>query len=299
MYFDPVLLPDIEQSERSAYNHFQDENFFTYIDRLVSDEREEFYNSYDFNIKPATDNKPYFSQFIKLSGFRNIKNLYGEGMVAFLEIGYFIILFTFIQITLAAVILIILPLFFTSWKGGGKGFTFLYFSGIGLGFMFVEIILIQQFILYFGNPIYAASAVLSGMLIFTGAGSLISSRLRNTSRISSVALLLVILFILIYSLFLTPILRATINANFLMKVFFSFIFIAPAAFFMGLPFPLGLRFLSEKNNNLIPWAWGINGCFSVISTVLATIIAVEAGFFLVMVLAGLAYTLALFANLSR
>ncbi len=299
MYFDPLILPGIDTSERSVYNHLQDESFFNYIDRIISQERINFYHEYDFNIRPATDNKPYFFQFLKLKRLNSLKNMYGEGITPYLEIGYFITLFTFIQITLAAIILIILPLFFIGWKGKEKGFTLIYFSGIGLGFMFVEIILIQQFILYFGNPIYAASAVLSGMLICSGTGSLLSAKFKSTVRITQIVFLVVVLFIIIFSFLLTPVLRATINLPFLIKILLSIVIIAPLAFFMGMPFPLGLRYLSYKNKSLIPWAWGVNGCFSVISTVLATIIAVEAGFFLVMIFAGIAYILALGANLLQ
>ena len=66
---------------------------------------------------------------------------------------------------------------------------------------------------------------------------------------------------------------------------------------MGMPFPLGLRLLSEHNESQVPWAWGINGLFSVISVVLATIIAIELGFVWVMIFAATAYSLSLLINL--
>lgn len=299
MYFDPVLLPGIDSAERSAFNQLEDSSFFSSVDQVVSSERDSFYKNYDFNIHPATDNKPYFSQFLKLTRLNKLRDLFGQGAVPFLEIGYFITLLTFLQILLIAFILIILPLFFLKWKGKGKAYTLLHFSGIGVGFMFVEIIFIQQFILYFGNPVVAASAVLSGMLIASGIGSLVSSRLKERSRNIQLILSLVILFILFYAFVLTPLLRVSINLPFFMKILFSILLISPVAFFMGMPFPIGLKRLDRKNNTLIPWAWGINGCFSVISTVLATIIAVEAGFLWVMLLASVAYGFALVANVFR
>ncbi len=299
MYFDPVLLPGIVSSERSVFNHLEETSFFRSVDQIVSSERDSFYKNYDFNIKPATDNKPYFSQFLKLNRLSKLHDLFGQGALPFLEIGYFITLLTFIQISLIAFILIVFPLFFTKWEGKGKVYTLLHFSGIGVGFMFVEIIFIQQFILYFGNPVIAASAVLSGMLISSGVGSLFSSRLKSDNRNILIILSLVILFILFYAFTLTPVLRASINLPFSMKILFSLLLISPLAFFMGMPFPIGLKHLDYHNNTLIPWAWGINGCFSVISTVLATIIAVEAGFFWVMLLASLAYGLALVVNIFR
>lgn len=299
MYFDPVLLPGIVSSERSVFNHLEDTSFFSSVDQIASPQRNSFYKNYDFNISPATDSKPYFSQFLKLNRLNKLRNLFGQGALPFLEIGYFITLLTFIQISLIAFILIIFPLFFTKWKGKGKVYTLFHFSGIGIGFMFVEIIFIQQFILYFGNPVTAASAVLSGMLISSGIGSLVSSGFKKNSRNISVILSLIILFILFYAFILTPTLRASINLPFVLKILFSILLIFPVAFFMGMPFPIGLKYLDGHNNTLIPWAWGINGCFSVISTVLATIIAVEAGFFWVMLLASMAYGFALVANIFR
>lgn len=299
MYFDPVLLPGLDTSERTRYNLLQDDDFFLFTDRIMSDEREDFYREYDFNIRPATDNKPYFSQFLKLGRYSRMKEIFGHSSVPFLEIGYMVVLITLFQITAAALILILLPLFSLGWKGGGKVYTVLHFSGIGLGFMFIEIILIQQFILYFGNPTYAAAAVLSGMLICSGGGSLLSSKLNANKASIARVLLMIIFFIIIYVLFLVPLLRLTINLPLVARIFFSILFISPAAFFMGMPFPLGLRILSAENRTLIPWAWGINGCLSVISTALATIIAVQAGFIWVMLIAALAYGFTLLANIFR
>lgn len=299
MFFDPVLLPGLTPSERAVYNQLQDNDFFLFVDRTVSSQREVFYREYDFNIRPATDNIPYFSRFLKLSRYSKMREVFGQSSVPFLEIGYMIVLITFVQITAAALILILLPLLSIGWKGGGKAYTVLHFSGIGMGFMFIEIILIQQFILYFGNPIYAAAAVLSGMLICSGGGSLVSSAI-NATRTNVVKVLsVIIIFIVLYVLFLVPLLRQTMNLPLAVKILLSVVFISPAAFFMGMPFPLGLKILSLKNVTLIPWAWGINGCLSVISTALATIIAVHGGYLWVMLIAAMTYGLTMLANIYR
>ena len=90
---------------------------------------------------------------------------------------------------------------------------------------------------------------------------------------------------------------STIGLPLIPKIIFSLLIIFPVAFFMGMPFPLGLRFIADKNEALIPWAWGINGSLSVISTILATIISAEAGFGWVMIIAAAAYGLVLMVNL--
>jgi hypothetical protein len=296
-FFDPVFLPGKESFERTVYNQLQDDDFFRLADSIVFGNRELLYRQYDFNIRPATDNIPYFSQFLKLNRYSKMEEIFGHSAVPFLEIGYMVVLITFLQITSAALILILLPLFALGWKGGGKLYTVLHFSGIGLGFMFIEIILIQQFILYFGNPIYAAATVLSGMLICSGGGSLVSSRLGTDKNTLVRVTGIIVLLIIVYIVLLVPLLRLTINFHLIVKILLSIAFISPAAFFMGMPFPLGLRKLSLHNRSLIPWAWGINGCLSVISTALATIIAVEAGYLWVMLIAAFSYFLTLIANL--
>src|ERR1044072_8751850 len=65
MQFDPAILPGLQPAERAQYNQLEDTLFFHYIDRILSPDRNSFYDEYDFNIRPATDNQPYFSQFIK------------------------------------------------------------------------------------------------------------------------------------------------------------------------------------------------------------------------------------------
>jgi hypothetical protein len=227
-----------------------------------------------------------------------MREVFGQGSMPFLEVGYLIVLLTLLQISIAAIVLIIAPLLVIGFKGGGKTFTLIHFSSIGVGFMFIEIMFIQQFILYFGQPIYAAAAVLSGMLIFSGLGALLSHRLTAKKPWFLGLLAAVIVLIVMLAFFMTPLLRLTISAPLATKILVSMLIIGPLAFVMGMPFPAGLRLLARTNINLIPWAWGINGCFSVISTALATIIAVEAGFSHVMLIAAAMYLMALLINIK-
>ncbi|HEY0608991.1 MAG TPA: hypothetical protein VGD35_05030, partial [Chitinophaga sp.] len=164
MQFDPAILPDLKPAERAQYNQLEDTLLFHYIDRILSPDRNSFYDEYDFNIRPATDNQPYFSQFIKLSRLEKLAAFFGKRSLPFFELGYLLVVATFVQITVLSFILIILPLFRKGWKSASLPGILLYFSGIGLGYMFVEIVLIQRLILYFGNPVYAASAVITSLL---------------------------------------------------------------------------------------------------------------------------------------
>lgn len=296
MLFDPALLPGLEEGERQRFNAMQDSSFFSCLDEILSPHAEKFYAGYDFNIRPASDDRPYFSQFLRWKSLPRLAKLFGEQALPFFEIGYLIVALTLAQITLLAIVLIILPLFRIGWKGGGRLRVLFYFSGIGLGYMFVEIIFIQRFVLYFGNPVYSAAAVIASILICSGVGSYFSSRWklsRNNFLFISGAVIGLLLF---YALVLNSLLHFTIAQPPALKIFLTLAIIAPLSFFMGMPFPLGIRMLAERNEATLPWAWGINGCVSVLSAALATIISVEMGFLWVMVLAALAYCLPLAAS---
>src|SRR4030042_4575211 len=155
--------------------------------------------------------------------------------------------------------------------------------------MFVEIVLIQRFNLYYGNPIYAASVVISLMLIFSGIGSFFSQKINSNRRTFLKLFPLIIVILIIYAFALTPLLLETITNPVITKILISLLIIAPAAFIMGIPFLSGLRYIHSIKEDLIPWAWGINGCLSVVSTALVVVISVELGFAWVMIFAAAAY----------
>jgi hypothetical protein len=298
MNFDPVMMPEITSVERERFNKLQDTSLYSMFDKILQsrEEREKLYKEYPFNIIPATDNQPYFSQFLQWKTIPMLSALFGTQSVPFFEVGYLLLYLTFIQIAIIAVLLIIIPLIKIGFKSGRKIKTLIYFSGLGLGYMFVEIILIQRFTLYFGNVIYAAALVVGLMLISSGFGSLISQKITPKPYRIILITVLIIISLTIYALFLSGWLKTTIGFSLTAKIILSFIWIAPPAFFMGMPFPTGLKLISSAENNMVPWAWGINGVFSVISAVLATIIAVELGFVWVMLFAIGAYSLVLVSN---
>ena len=295
MQFDPAILPGLQAEERSVYHQLQDGSFFQNVDTLFSSKRNDLYNDYAFNIKPATDNQPYFSQFLRWKSLPRLAEYFGNRSIPFFEIGYLLVIITLAQIAIISFVLILLPLFKLGWKGGNKFKIFLYFTGIGLGYMFVEIVFIQHFILYFGHPVYAASAVITSLLIFSSIGSYASSYFTNKNKAVLMILAAIIILLLFYSFALTPILQQTVQNSLPIKLLMVFLLVGPLAVCMGIPFPAGLSQVAQTNAQIIPWAWGLNGCISVISTALATIIAVESGFTMVILLAALAYCFTLVA----
>jgi spermidine synthase len=296
MSFDPALLPDIAVSERQKYNQLQDAYFFDNLDRLISSKPDSLFSEYAFDIRPATDQRPFFPQFLQWKSLPALAKSIGAKSVPFLELGYLLVIVTFFQLALIAALLIILPLL--TLDSGRRslyqsriGFwrMLLYFGGIGVGFMFVEIVLIQQFILFLGSPIYATAAVITGLLLFSGIGSYYSPGIISNRRYWRGYLLAIVLMLFVYAFALHPLLLTAASLPFLLKLLLFSATLFPLGFLMGLPFPTGLSRINQQQEHATAWAWAVNGYFSVVSTSLASIIAVELGFLWVMLLAAMAY----------
>jgi hypothetical protein len=166
----------------------------------------------------------------------------------------------------------------------------IYFLCLGLAFLFVEIACMQRYGLFVGHPLFAAVAVLAGFLMFAGAGSLFASRIRNRSRALPWVVAGIVLLLALHVFALPPppgILESTAG-----RVVLTLALIAPLAFLMGMPFPLGLSRLAGEAPAFIPWAWGINGCASVLSALLAALLAVHLGYSVVLLMAAALYGVA-------
>ncbi len=293
--FDPLLLPGITQAERAHHNYLEKEDLFTFTDLILENETS-FLADYPFYVEPAVDDKPYFSRYIKIGKLKKIRHVYPGNEIPFLEPGYVVVWVTFIVIVILSVVFILLPVSRLK-KNKGRLPVLLYFGALGLGFMLLEIILIQRFTLYFGQPVFVVSFVLSILMVVSGIGSYRSHKLTPGGKFHLLILLAISLLTFIYALFLTNLLQATVGAHILAKVLIATIIISLPAFLMGMPFPLGLKLLNTKHQDKIAWAWGINGFLSVVATPLALILAVESGSFAVLILASLSYLIALVASL--
>jgi hypothetical protein len=295
--FDPLLLEDVQPEERDRFNRLADPSFLEHLDTLLQGHPEALFDDYLFDIRPVTDDRPFFGQFLRWSSFPELRAIYGARGLPYLELGLVLAAVTFLQIVLAAVILTILPLFRVGWQGTRRRWTFLYFSGTGIGFMFFEIVLIQKLMLHLGQPVYATAAVLATLLICSGAGSLLSSRLAATRRNLAVTGLAIAGLVLIYAHALMPVLDLSMSWPPVAKAAAIFLLLAAPAFLMGMMFPLGLRRLAGSDESHIPWACGIDSCLSVSATALATLIALGAGFVFVMQAAAAAYVVVALASL--
>ncbi|OGV98377.1 MAG: hypothetical protein A3I04_06965 [Nitrospinae bacterium RIFCSPLOWO2_02_FULL_39_110] len=307
-HFDIDYYSGIGMEETNRYNRFQEPLYFNLISKIMnSSERERLFEDYVFDITPVTDNRPFFYHFFKWDTFREAYNIFGRKWQPFLEGGYLIPV-VFIQALIVSIIFIILPLLFSKGiktmqspipekKGGDKGwltdiFFLFYFLLIGIGFMFVEISMIQKFILFLGHPVYSISTVLFTLLVSSGMGSYLSGKLWQEEKwIINIMLLILCSMIIIYAIFLPDIFNNPAFGKWKIawRQSLSFILLFPLGFFMGMPFPAGIKLLEKHNSRIIPWAWCVNGCSSVLSSVLVILIALSFGFKAALFLSALAY----------
>jgi len=304
--FDLIYYPGIHEEETNIYVRMKNNEYYTAFQKILDAEtREQFVNDYIFDVKPVHDENPFFHYYLKLKNIKEIYAIMGEKWQYFIEEGY-ILPVVFIQVVGLSLILILLPAFKTRTgddpKAGNHsnrrmGRAFLpYFAFLGTGFMFVEISLIQAMIFPLENSSYAVATVLTSILISSGIGSLCSHRI--TVLKSNSTIIILSLTIIIYSLFLAPVSVIFASYPLQVKVLLVFFILMPLGLFMGIPFPTGLKILGERHVSLIPWAWAINGCFSVLAPILTVMLAMTVGFRTVLWLGALAYLMA-FTTLLR
>jgi len=300
--FDTAYYPGMPSQEANRYNILGRSYFTSAAKALLGPDRQMFYGRYKFQIRPATDDRPYFFDFFKWRTLPETIARRGQGGMALLEAGYLVLVAVMAQAVLISVVFILLPL---CWQSRSRIANplhqshavplFLYFTAIGLAFLFLEISFIQKFVLFLGHPLYAAAVVITGFLLFAGLGSRYSPVIAATAERHAIAnpLILpvagIIALAIIYLVLLGPLFKLLLGWPVAARIFLSILIIAPLAICMGIPFPLGLRRAAAFSPASVPWAWGINGCASVISAVLATLLAIHLGFSMVVLSAVLLY----------
>jgi len=285
--FDLVHYPNMPRADANQYNRFPGPLYYDMVQKVLAPERREaFYQTYLFDVRPLTDDRPFFHHSFRLDKIVPLYRAAGNKWPLFLEGGYLVHLI-FFQALLIGLVLIALPL-----KKTGRpssSWFLLYFGLIGVAFMLTEICLIQRFILFLARPAYAFSVVVFSLLFASALGS------HHARACLGRPLVLVLnpVLILAYALCLDRLLGLAIGWPPWMRYGATFFLILPLGFMMGMFFPAGIRTLRGCFEGAVPWAWSVNGCASVAGAVLAAVLAVSCGFKMVLCLAALAYTLAL------
>ncbi len=227
------------------------------------------------DVSPAYDNRPFFYFTDRSIG----------GIL--LSIIVFILLLT--------ILLIILPIARhqkLEYKGGNAVFL-LFFLSIGIGYILIEATLIQKLVLFLGQPSYAFQVVLAGMLISSGLGSMATGGLiKNEDEIRRnlvLVLALIAISIFFYSVLIQRFVMGFIHLGLFLKIILTIVLIAPLAFIMGMPFPLGLRIVNRRNPHNVIWMYGVNASGSVLAGIIGMYVALLHGFSMSLLLGSLLY----------
>ena len=297
--FDLVHVPGIAPDEANRFNVLDRPYFHEAAQRLLGGGREAFVRDYKFDVRPATDDRPYFWSFFRWAHAPEVLGLSRRGGIGLLDIGYLALPAALVQAVAASAALILLPLLaLRGERGGARRWPALGgFFCIGLAFLLIEIAFIGRFTIILSHPVHALVVVLAAFLLFAGAGSYLSARRGAGASITGPVIGIAVIATT-YALISPWLTGALIGAPPAVKVVAAFALIAPLATLMGMPFPRALARLNAVDPLLLPWAWGINGCASVIGAVLATLLGIHLGHTAV-ILAGVVLYLVAAAAVSR
>ena len=316
--FDLVWMPGLSASAQSEeeqlralgvnrYNVVHGAPYFhAFAALLATSAPSRFYTDYPYAVAPPTDDRPFFFHFFKWRQIPDILAALGKTWQPFGGSGYLVLVLLLALALLLSAGLILLPLAVGRKSRIGKWQTtngqrrmgdsarraarfavryLFYFSLLGLGFLFVEIPLLQRFILYLGQPAYAFAAVVGALLVASGVGS----RYLAVRVPLPLGLATLVMLVFAYPMFLPALFQGTISLPLAGRVTITALALAPLGLLMGTPFPQGLSLARRDAPDLLPWIWAVNGCASVVSAVLAPMIALDLGFRVVMIIGAGAY----------
>jgi hypothetical protein len=255
---------------------------------ILAEDRRAFLERYPLDVGPTTDDRPFFFHTTRLANQFDVafgrSMLFGNGLSALL---------TLMGISGALVALFIVGPLVVGGGRPGPGWApwLLYFGALGTGFMLLEVALLQHFVLLLGHPVYSLTVTLFSLLLGTGVGSLVSRRVA-AARVGSAtvrALVGVLVAAVAGALLLPPLIDAVMPWPLVSRVLVAGLVLFPLGVLLGMPLPGGMRLLAAGRQDLVPWAWGMNGAFSVVGATLAVFIAMNWGFFDTLLTGALVY----------
>lgn len=297
--FDVDYYAGLREEAANRYDVQKGATSFKGATSLAGGESERFLRNYVFDVSPTTDDRPYFSQFFRWDKAWTLLRQLRREFLPLVEIGYLLVIATLAQAVLAGGALILLPLLGLrragEWEQGRLSATavlgtMFYFGSIGFAFMFLEMALLPKYVLLLSHPIYSTAVVLGAVLVFAGCGSLTVRHVESKSlwiAVSGICAWVLAQFLAEERLFAWA-LGWGLGARLGLVV----LLVGSLSFFLGWPFPVGLRETSSRFPSLVPWAWGINGCASVIGAVLGKVISMSAGLRMTMGVAAVLYVFA-------
>ena len=294
-YRKPPPSPDAKKGPAFSWDNL----YKVMLDHLMHGRFDEVAHNYVFDTRALTNDRPYFTGFVKTSDVPHF--LQNMGAVKD-EWGYLLLWMTLGVATLLGMTILLLPVA-TGWRTifgpqQGKAGLLLYFLCLGAGYIIVEVGLIGKFLVALGSPTVSASVLITGMLMFSGIGALFSHKVLDRSREIMPRIFIAIAILLALGAFFYDFALAEIGqwSAYPLRIAACLALLAPAAFLMGFPFPVAMAELSRLDKErFFIWAWGINGTFSVIGAVAVPLMAVMFGLSAPILAAAVLYLIAMTA----
>jgi len=294
--FDPWYYPGITAEEVNRFNQLEQPVYHLAARSILFGDRQDFYRARLFRTRPTTDQQPYFNSHLRWRSVPWLVKTLGTKWVHAVGRGYVFLVLALVETTALGAMLIVVPLFLLGRirKSAGRASVAAYFLSLGLAYMLLEIAAIQRLELLLSSPVYSLAAVLATFLLGSGLGSMVADRFPGGPRRAILtAVIAVTVLVTLHVTLLPHLLPSVLGLGPAVRLSVIVVTLAPLAFFMGFPFPSGFALLRRRGEALAPWAWGVNGCASVVGASLATLFAVEFGLHTVMVLAAGLYVFAL------
>jgi spermidine synthase len=278
--------------------HSRPANTFTHL--LEAPDPSVVWKALRSDVAPTHDDSPFFFHTVRVRDL--VRVLAGTGEWRKTNLGTFLLMALLVVSLVVVAAFVLGPLAVTrpgALVGRGRLPSVGYFACLGLGFITVEVALVQKMVLLLGQPVYSLTVVLFSVLLFSAMGSGLSARFGEARLAGTLRNLLTILttLVVLYALTLSRVVEAGVHLPRGLRILAAVAVVAPPSFLMGMPMPLGIRGLARRAPALIPWAWGVNGATSVTGSVAALVVALEGGYTSTFLLGALAYAVG--AVLSR
>jgi hypothetical protein len=270
-----------------------------YARLVLAPDRERFYAAYRSDIRPTTDDRPFFFHTTKIEDQFDVafgqKMLFGNGLSA---------LMTLLGISAALVVMFVIGPLILAGRGQDRPSGWLawlvYFGALGAGFMLIEVSVLQRFVLLLGHPVYSLTVTLFSLLLGTGLGAAWSRGFDAASlrRTGAIGILVVAAVAIVFMAAATPIVNWAIPFSRGARMLVAAAMLAAIGVALGIPMPTGMRMLTARAPHMLAWAWGMNGALSVLGATLAIFIAMNWGFRITLLTAMVTYLIGLAALLS-
>ena len=262
--------------------------------KLLRGNEAEYLADYPYDVSPVDDNRPFFFYTAEMSdvvNFLSNRTAAADGPAVNPAVP---LLFRLVGVSLlaTAIVLILPPVFLGGRlpRRDGVARFLWYFVFIGVGYMLVQVSLIQKFVLFLEHPTYALTVIIFSMLVSSGLGSFYSRRfVRGSDRglmgvLATVALLVALLAVLI-----PPLTNSGSGWPLAIKAILTVLLTAPSGFVMGMAFPAGLARLEKRHQPSVRWAWALNAAASVLGSAMAVFLAIHLGLRETLLVGGVMY----------